>query len=325
MNKTVSSPAPFDLLRQSLITEAEGIIQLSKNLDLHHVRAIEIIEKTKGRLILTGMGKSGHIANKIAATFASTGTPAYFVHPGEAIHGDLGMIAQDDTVIALSYSGNTQELLGIIEYTRRFRIPLLAITGNDNSVLATSADVVLLLPKVAEACPMGLAPTTSTTMMLALGDALAICLLERKGFSSQQFRNYHPGGALGKKLLKVADIMHRGEKMPLVPIDSHMDHAVLEMTSKGFGCVGIILSNGCLAGIITDGDLRRHMNKDLLSQPVKIIMSAKPRTIAPDALVASALAEMNINNRPITTLFVVEAQKPIGIIHVHDCLQAGIV
>jgi arabinose-5-phosphate isomerase len=268
------------------------------------------------------MGKSGHVARKIAATLASTGTPAQFVHPAEASHGDLGMIAASDAVLALSNSGDTAELGDIVAYAARFRIPLVAMTRRAPSVLAEAADVALVLPATEEACPLGLAPTTSTTMMLALGDAIAVALLERKGFSSEDFKVFHPGGRLGRRLLRVADIMHGGSAVPLVPRGAPMSEAVLVMTAKSFGCVGVTEA-GRLAGIVTDGDLRRHMESDLLARAVEEVMTASPKTIGPGALAAEALGIMN--ERAITSLMVVdEERRPLGILHIHDCLRAGI-
>jgi len=274
-------------------------------------------------VVVTGMGKSGHVGRKIAATLASTGTPAQFVHPAEASHGDLGMIGVDDAILALSNSGETGELSAIIAYSRRFKIPLIAITGQRQSTLAAAADAVLHLPPAAEACPMGLAPTTSTTMMLALGDAIAIALLERKGFSSADFQLLHPGGSLGRRLLKVGDIMHAGEAVPLVAPEAAMSEAILVMSEKSFGCVGVCAADGRLVGVITDGDLRRHMNEGLLGRRVAEVMHPEPKTIAAGALAAEALGAMN--RQAITALFVVdEAQRPIGFLHMHDCLRAGV-
>src|SRR5262249_12242759 len=267
------------------------------------------------------MGKSGHVARKIASTLASTGTPALFVHPGEASHGDLGMIAPGDAVIALSNSGDTAELADIVAYTRRFRIPLIAMTRRAASTLAEAADIALIVPESAEACPMGLAPTTSTTMMLALGDCIAVALLERKGFSASDFQILHPGGQLGRKLLRVDDIMHVGAAMPLVSLGTVMADAILTMTTKSFGCVGVTDGEGRLVGIITDGDLRRHMSRDLLGEPVDAVMSRRPRTIGPRALAAEAVNVMNGQGRQITSLFVVdETRRPIGFLRLHDCL-----
>jgi arabinose-5-phosphate isomerase len=304
--------------------EADGLLALLGTLDDSIDQALECLAGATGRVVVTGIGKSGHVARKVAATMASTGSPAIYVHPAEASHGDLGMITLGDAVIALSNSGGTAELADIIAYTRRFRIPLIGITSRRDSVLAKAADVALLLPRVTEACPMGLAPTTSTTMMLALGDALAIALLERRGFSPADFQALHPGGQLGRRLLRVADVMHGRDEVPLVQPDVTTDEAILVMTSKRFGCVGIVDAQGRLIGIVTDGDLRRHMSPDLLRQTVGTIMTRHPKSIRPDALAAEALAEMNITDRPVTSLFVVDGGRPVGIVHVHDLLRAGV-
>jgi len=315
-----------DCLRRVLAQEAQGIAMLSESIDAV-LPALDTLAAVKGRIIVTGMGKSGHVARKIAATLASTGTPALFVHPAEASHGDLGMIAPGDGIIALSYSGNTAELADIVTYSRRFGIPLVAITASGESALARAADHAILLPPAPEACPMGLAPTTSTAMMLALGDAMAIALLERRGFTTSDFRQLHPGGNLGRRLLKVADVMHRDEAVPLAPLGTRMSEAIVIMSAKSFGCVGITDGRGQLIGIVTDGDLRRHMVPDLPTLLVDVVMSALPRTIGADALAAEALAEMNGRDgrRPITSLFVAQDGRPIGILHVHDCLRAGVV
>jgi len=306
-----------------LRTEIAGLEALVADLDGSFSAAVDRLSQVRGRVTVTGMGKSAHIARKIAATFSSTGTPAQFVHPAEASHGDLGMIADGDAVLALSNSGDTAELADIVAYTRRFRIPLLAMTRRDGSTLAKAADVTLLLPATAEACPMGLAPTTSTTMMLALGDALAVALLERKGFSAADFQVFHPGGQLGQKLLRVADIMHDGDAIPLVHRNTAMAEAILVMTTKSFGCVGVTDDSGKLIGIVTDGDLRRHMGDDLLRLPVDKVMSGRPKTIRPQALAAEALGQMNA--AAITSLFAVDEKcRPLGILHIHDCLRAGI-
>jgi len=302
--------------------EADGIRALATGLGDSFAHAIEILAQRTGRIVVTGMGKNSHIGRKIAATLASTGSPALFVHPAEASHGDLGMIAAGDAVLALSNSGGTPELAAIIGHTRRFRIPLVAITAGAGSPLAEAADVILLLPQADEACPLGLAPTTSTTMTLALGDAIAIALLERRGFSSSDFQILHPGGLLGRRLLKVVDIMHSGESVPLVPPTTSIKETVLAMTAKGFGCAGIVDDTGKLIGIVTDGDLRRHWSDN--SQTAAEVMTRHPKTIRPQALAQEALAMMNMSERPFTALFVVEDEQPIGIIHMHDCLRAGV-
>jgi arabinose-5-phosphate isomerase len=305
-----------------LTQEAEALVRLAGELDERVGRALDILVGVTGRVIVTGMGKSGHIARKIAATFASTGTPSQFVHPAEASHGDLGMVTAGDAVVALSNSGETFELADIVSHTRRWSIPLIAITTSASSTLGAAADVALLLPKVGEAGSMAIAPTTSTTMMLALGDALAVALLERKGFSAEDFRALHPGGKLGQKLLRVADIMHVGKELPLTSVESGMQEAILEMTARTYGCVGAIDADGRLAGIVTDGDLRRHMNADLMHRTVREVMTAHPRTIRPGALAAEALHVMN--EKSITSLFVLEDGKPVGIVRLHDCLKAGV-
>jgi len=316
----------LEAARRLLRLEAEGLVALAGALDAGLTRCLDVLAAATGRVTVTGMGKSGHVARKIAATLSSTGTPAQFVHPGEASHGDLGMIAPGDAVVALSNSGDTAELGDIIAYTRRFAVPLIAMTRGAGSALAEAADVALILPPVPEACPMGLAPTTSTTMMLALGDAIAIALLERKGFSAQDFQVLHPGGSLGRQLLRVSDIMHGTEQVPLCAPETPMAEAILVMTNRHFGCVGIAGDDGRLVGIITDGDLRRHMADGLLQLRAADVMTGSPRTIRPQALAAEALGVMNgvRNTRPITSLFVVEDGRPVGILHIHDCLRAGV-
>ncbi|MGE5270700.1 MAG: KpsF/GutQ family sugar-phosphate isomerase [Thiohalocapsa sp.] len=309
--------------RRVVRAEIEGLEQLAGALDAGFAAALDLCAAAVGRLIVTGVGKSGHIARKIAATLASTGTPAMFVHPSEASHGDLGMIGQQDAILALSNSGDSGELADIIAYSRRFKIPLIAFTGGSGSLLAEAADVVLLLPCTAEACPMGLAPTTSTTMMIALGDALAIALLERRGFSSADFQLFHPGGKLGRRLLRVADIMHVGDAVPLISTEAPTSEAILVMSAKSFGCVGVCGADGQLVGVITDGDLRRHMDDRLLSRSVGDVMHRDPKTITAGLLAAEALGVMN--RFEITALFVVDdARRPAGFLHMHDCLRAGV-
>jgi arabinose-5-phosphate isomerase len=321
--RALSKSTDIDAARRVLRTEIAGLEALLASLDGTFTGAVEILARVSGRVTVTGMGKSGHVARKIAATFSSTGTPAQFVHPGEASHGDLGMIAENDGVLALSNSGDTAELADIVAHAKRFRNPLIAMTRRTASALGEAADVTLLLPAAAEACSMGLAPTTSTTMMMALGDALAVALLERKGFSTSDFQILHPGGQLGRQLLRVADIMHDGEAMPLVARGTAMAEAILVMTAKSFGCVGVTDDAGKLIGIVTDGDLRRHMGDDMLRAAVDAVMSARPKTIRPQALAAEALGRMNA--LAITSLFAVDEQKrPLGILHIHDCLRAGV-
>lgn len=309
--------------RRVIRAEIEGLEQLASTLDGAFGQALDLCAAARGRLIVTGIGKSGHVARKIAATLASTGTPAQFVHAAEASHGDLGMIGVDDVILALSNSGESAELADIVAYSRRFEIPLVAITGGPSSSLAQAADVVLALPPAAEACPMGLAPTTSTTVMMAIGDALAIALLERKGFSSADFQLFHPGGRLGRRLLRVGDIMHAGDRVPLVPPDAPMSEAILVMSAKSFGCVGVRGHDGRLVGVVTDGDLRRHMDDGLLGRTVAEIMHHEPKTISAGHLAAEALGVMN--RFAITALFVVDdMMRPAGFLHMHDCLRAGV-
>jgi arabinose-5-phosphate isomerase len=324
-HRTQANPLISSALR-TLDTEAGGIAALIAairgGLGAPLAAAVELMAKSKGRLIVTGMGKSGHVGRKIAATFASTGTPAYFVHPGEASHGDLGMITRDDVIMALSWSGETVELKDLIDYSRRFRTGLIAVTAEAESTLAKSADVVLLLPQAREACPHNLAPTTSSLMQLALGDALAVALLESRGFTALDFRGLHPGGRLGAKLKFIRDVMHEGSAVPLCPLGTAMADAIVEMTAKGFGCVGITATDGKLAGIITDGDLRRHMRPDLLATTVDDVMTRNPKTVSGDQLVSEALELLNSSK--ITAVIVVENGAPAGIVHLHDLLRAGV-
>jgi arabinose-5-phosphate isomerase len=327
--KNEKSTRADDLIASALRTldaESGGIAALCAairdGLGADFVEAVELIAGAQGRLIVTGMGKSGHVASKVAATFASTGTPAFFVHPSEASHGDLGMIAPDDVIMALSWSGETVELKHLIDYSRRFRIGLIAITAAAESTLAAAADVVLALPNVREACPHNLAPTTSTLMQAALGDALAVALLESRGFTAIDFGKLHPGGRLGAMLKFVGDVMHTGDAMPLVTLGTVMADAVVEMSTKGFGCVGITDARGNLAGIITDGDLRRHMRPNLLEARVDDVMTRSAKTIRPDQLASEALEV--INSSKITTLIVASDGKPVGIVHFHDLLRAGV-
>ena len=310
---------------RTLQVETAGLVALENalrgELGEPFERAVELIAASSGRVIVTGMGKSGHIGAKVAATLASTGTPAFFVHPGEASHGDLGMITPNDVIIALSWSGETAELQSIVFYSRRFRVPLIAITAGADSTLATSADLSLVMPRVEEACPHGLAPTTSTLIQLALGDALAIALLEKRGFTAADFRKFHPGGSLGAVLAHVRDVMHSGDRLPLAPLGTDMKEALILISQKRFGCLGIVDDGGNLVGIITDGDLRRHLSGDILERRVDEVMTRDPKTITPDALVASALEILN--SASITALMVVEQNKPVGIVHMHDLLRIG--
>jgi arabinose-5-phosphate isomerase len=318
---------------RTLEAEAGGITALSAAihdcLGRAFVAAVDMIRSVdtnsrgvRGRLIVTGMGKSGHVARKIAATFASTGTPAYFVHPSEASHGDLGMITEQDVIMAISWSGETAELKDLTDYSRRFKIGLIAITAHPDSTLAGTADVVLALPRAREACPHNLAPTTSTLMQQALGDALAIALLESRGFTAVKFAELHPGGRLGAMLKFVRDVMRTGEAMPLVAAGTRMSEALVEMTAKSLGCVIITGAGGRIDGIITDGDLRRHMSVDLPNQTVEQVMTRQPKTVRPDQLASEALEFLNASKR--TQLIVAEADKPVGVVHVHDLLRAGI-
>ncbi|MEX0591821.1 MAG: KpsF/GutQ family sugar-phosphate isomerase [Xanthobacteraceae bacterium] len=311
---------------RTLETEAAGLSALAAaiadGLGVPFITAIEKIRSATGRVIVTGMGKSGHVGRKIAATLASTGTPAYFVHPGEASHGDLGVISREDVIIALSWSGETVELKDLIDYAKRFRVALIAVTASVDSTLAKAADIALIVPAAREACPLGLAPTTSTLMQLALGDALAVALFESRGFTALDFKALHPGGRLGASLTFVRDVMHKGTKLPLVRRGTRMSNAVVEMSTKGFGCVGVIDADGALRGIVTDGDLRRHMRDDLLACDVDKVMTANPKTIRPDQLAAEALEQLNSGK--VTALFVVEKAKPVGLVHVHDLLRLGV-
>ena len=310
--------------KRTIDKEIESLRMMEDELNGSLEEALDLMQKTKGRVIITGMGKSGHIGNKIAATFASTGTPSFFVHPGEASHGDLGMLTEDDVVVGISNSGETRELSDIILYCKRYGIPLIAITKNPNSALGRAGDVLLKLPDDGEACPLGLAPTSSTTATLVLGDILAVALLERKGFTKTDFNRRHPGGKLGAFLLKVSELMHKGNEIPLVSEEATMQEAMLEMTSKMLGCVGVVNKEGKLTGIITDGDLRRKMTNDIFSKTASELMTQSPKTITADMLAAEALKIMNSTGKGITVLFVIEEEKPIGVIHMHDCLRAGV-
>jgi arabinose-5-phosphate isomerase len=327
VTSTPSQPDARDSAVRTLKLERDGIVALADamqgELGTNFSRAVAILAGAKGRVIISGIGKSGHVGQKIAATFASTGTPAFFVHPSEASHGDLGMITPNDVIVALSWSGESVELGNLITYSRRFKVPLIALTSRQDSTLGKHADVPLILPRAKEACPHGLAPTTSTTMQLALGDCLAIALLEAKGFTAHDFKVFHPGGSLGAQLKHASDLMHKGEMLPIAHEDQPMSEALVIMTAKAFGCLGVVDAKGRLAGIITDGDLRRKMRSDLLTARTGDVMTKKPKTVAPTAL-ASAVLEM-LNASRITALFVVDKGKPVGILHVHDLLRAGVV
>ncbi len=317
----------YDDLKHAVETidrEIETLEILKNNLDGNLSKALDLLQNTKGRVIVTGMGKSGHIARKMAATFASTGTVSFFVHPAEASHGDLGMISDDDVIIAISYSGESKELSDILIYAKRHNIPLIAITRNPQSALGKNSSLVLKLPDNGEACPLGLAPTSSTTATIVLGDVLAVDLMERRGFSATDFRQRHPGGKLGAILCKVSDIMHKGEDVPLLKEDAIMQDALLVMSEKMLGCVGIVDNDGHLSGIITDGDLRRWMSPSIITEKVSKVMTKNPKVIGSDALIVDAVNMMNNTGRGITNLFVVQEGKPVGVIHIHDCLKAGV-
>jgi arabinose-5-phosphate isomerase len=311
---------------RTLDTEASGVTALAAalqgELGAAFTRAIDLMLHAKGRVIITGLGKSGHIGRKIAATFASTGTPAFFVHAAEASHGDLGMITAEDIVLAISWSGEQPEMKNLITYAKRFRISVIAMTAESGSTLALAANIALTLPKAREACPHNLAPTTSSVLQLALGDALAIALLEGRGFTSVDFSVLHPGGKLGAMLKYVRDLMHTGAAIPLKPLGTKMSDALVEMSSKGFGCVGIVDDNGHLAGIVTDGDLRRHMRPDLMTARVDDVMTRNPKTIGRDLLAGETLEILNSSK--ITALIVTDDKKPVGIVHLHDLLRAGV-
>jgi arabinose-5-phosphate isomerase len=323
--KSALNPHIASALR-TLDTESEGLAALaaamSDGLGAPFVAAVDTIRAARGRVIVTGMGKSGHVARKIAATLASTGTPAFFVHAADASHGDLGMITSDDVMLALSWSGETEELKELINYSRRFRIVLIAVTVNVGSTLGKAADIVLALPATREACPHNLAPTTSSLMQLAIGDALAIALLESRGFTAIDFGVFHPRGQLGAALKFVRDVMHPGEAVPLIKRGALMADAIVEMSAKGFGCVAVTGTDGTLAGVITDGDLRRHMRANLLQAQVDAVMTTSPKTVRPDQLVGEAL--QLLNSLKITALIVVESGRPVGIVHFHDLLRAGV-
>ena len=323
---------PKDILAagaQAIATEAAGLDLLHKamagELGGCFAEAVALIssaqESGQGRVIVSGMGKSGHVGRKIAATLASTGTPAYFVHPAEASHGDLGMIQTQDVILALSWSGETSELSDLIAYSKRFRVPMIGITAHAESALAREARVVLVLPKAPEACPNGIAPTTSTTMQIAMGDALAVALLAARGFSPHDFRTFHPGGKLGAQLKQVRDLMHQGDRLPLVISGSPMSGALVEMSAKGFGCVLVVDAQDRLLGIVTDGDLRRHMSATLLALTVDEVMTRAPRSVRPSLLVAEALEI--VETHKIGALIVTDEQKPVGLVHVLDLLRAG--
>ncbi len=303
--------------------EVDTLEKLKNSIGTELTDALDVMQSARGRIIITGMGKSGHIGKKIAASLASTGTPSFFVHPAEASHGDLGMITEDDVVLAISNSGESKELVDILNYCKRFGIKLISITKNPQSSLGKAGDIVLQLPNNGEACPLGLAPTSSTTATLVLGDILTTCLIERKGFTKEDFNNRHPGGKLGSILQKVSDLMHTGEEMPILNEKSGMREALLEMTTKRLGCVGFINSVGELTGILTDGDLRRCLSPQVLERRAVELMTKNPKTISKDAMASSAMKIMH--DKKITNLFVLENKKPVGIIHIHDLLNNGVI
>jgi arabinose-5-phosphate isomerase len=315
---------------RTLEAEGSGIAAISAALrgplGVAFAAAVALVRDARGRVIVTGLGKSGHVARKIAATFASTGTPAFFVHAAEASHGDLGMITPDDVIIALSWSGEQPEMKNLVNYSKRFAIPMIAVTSNAASPLGAAAQIVLELPKAREACPHNLAPTTSSLMQAALGDALAIAMLEGRGFTAMEFANFHPGGKLGAMLKFVRDIMHTGDAIPMKPLGTPMSDALVEISSKGFGCVCIVDNSGEIAGIITDGDLRRHMMRHgLMTALVDDVMTKNPRTVAPGMLATEIMRESVTSSKPaVMVLIVAEGRKPVGIVHVHDVLRAGV-
>lgn len=322
--KAVASPEEGDLAaaRRVLTVASEALASLAGALDGSFSAAVAAMLAAKGRVIVSGMGKSGHVARKIAATLSSTGTPAQFVHPAEASHGDMGAVTPDDVLLLLSKGGETEELANLLTYAKRFRIPVIAIAARGDSTLARSADMALLLPDAPESCAIGMAPTTSTTMMMALGDALAVALMERKGFGPDQYRDFHPGGSLGRALIRVSDLMHQGADVPLASPDTAMRDVLLAMASGRLGCVGIVDEAGVLAGIVTDGDIRRHVD-GIENRTAAEVMTRNPKVTAPDELAAAALALMT--EKKITQLFVLDdGGKPQGVIHIHDCLRAGL-
>jgi len=326
LKKPVDRNAAIASALRTVVAEQSGLAALKSALEdglsAPFADAVEVLSRIGGRVIVTGVGKSGHIGSKIAATLASTGTPSFFVHPAEANHGDLGMIARNDAIVAVSWSGETFELKGIVAYARRFSIPLIAITAGETSTLAREATVVLTLPRAPEACPHGLAPTTSTMLQLVIGDALAVALLEARGFTPEHFRTFHPGGQLGASLTQIRDIMHVGDRLPLVASGTSMAEAIVQISQKGFGCVAVTGADGRLAGIITDGDLRRHIGDGLLARTVDEVMTRSPKTVDPDTLAATAL--QIVNSSAITTLMVVDGGRPVGIVHLHDLLRIGV-
>jgi arabinose-5-phosphate isomerase len=308
--------------RRVLALERDALEALSRSLDDQFVAAVETILKARGRVVCSGIGKSGHVARKIAATMASTGTQAYFVHPTEASHGDLGMISTDDVVLALSKSGETSELSDLLHYAKRFGIPLIALTARVDSALGQAGDIKLIIPDAAEACAETNAPTTSTTLMMAMGDALAVALLERRGFKSDHFKVFHPGGKLGAMLTTAADLMHAGDAVPVIPIGTPFREGVQRISEKGFGVVGVVDTIGHLKGIVTDGDLRRFIASGGAATVIEDVMTRSPLTVKPDTLAAQVLRTMN--DRKITQIFVLDGERPVGLVHMHDLLKAGV-
>lgn len=325
MTSTMDKISNKDLIsaKNTIEKEIDTLKVMESELDASLTKALDLMQNAKGRVILTGMGKSGHIAKKIAASLASTGTPSFFVHPAEASHGDLGMITNDDVVIAISNSGESKELVDILNYSKRFGIPLIAITKNPESSLGKAGDIVLKLPNNGEACPLGLAPTSSTTATLVLGDVLTVAMIERNGFTKNQFNQRHPGGKLGSVLQKVSDLMHKGADMPLLDEKANMHDVLLEMTGKRLGCVGFTDETGNLTGMLTDGDLRRCLSNDILNKRGIDVMTRNPKVISPEAMASEAVKLMH--EKKITNLFAVVEGKPVGVIHIHDCLDKGVV
>ena len=323
-----AEPLPLAIASALRTLEAESsgladlMTALRNGLGASFEAAVQALRGAEGRVIVSGIGKSGHVGRKIAATFASTGTPAFFIHPSEAAHGDLGMITSKDVVLAISWSGETIELKNLVNYSRRFGVTMISITSRAASALGQASDIVIELPRASEACPHGLAPTTSTTMQLVIGDCLAVALLEARGFTATDFKVFHPGGSLGAQLKFVTDLMHKDDRLPLARVDEPMTGALVTMTQKALGCLGVVDGDGLLVGIITDGDLRRHMGPDLLAATAGQIMTPAPKTIKPTALASSALDILNRSR--ITALFVVDAGRPIGLVHVHDLLRASV-
>ena len=307
------------IAKKVINTEIKGLKTLSKKIDKSFVKAINVFKKIKGKVIVTGVGKSGIIAKKVASTLASTGSPAQFVHSTEASHGDLGVVDKKDAILAFTFSGKTIELNDIFIYAKEKKIPLIIITGKSNSKLKNVSTACIEISNLKEACPLNLAPTTSTTAMLALGDAIAVALMKSKKFARKDFYSFHPGGQLGKKLLLVKNIMHSGKKLPLIKENIYMSNALIEMTKKRFGCLGVVSKTNKLIGIITDGDLRRHMNKNILEKKTSVIMTKNPKTVEQDIFAFDALDIMKKNK--ITQVFVTKNNKPIGILHIHDCIE----